>query len=245
MSVKVVEALQSETGGKAGAAGDQTGKEIVQRDFKNRSYSFTVCLRCLDREMASEASEWAKSIAASEKFGYSQEDRWEGAKAIERAGNDIGRAVSGDFDCSSLVLECYRLAGLPIKMSGYTGNMGTILLNTGEFKEVPEVLSDMEYAQIGDVLIAPGVHTLLIVSDGSKETYDDQETGEDIQYVRVVGNNVRVRSGPGKTYETVLIAHKGDRFPYYDTDEETGWYWIYTDCGICCITGKKRYTELI
>lgn len=243
-SIKVVEAIGSETGGKDGVAGDQTGNEILLRTYKKRSYSFTSCLRCLSRSMAEDAARWAKEIAASSKFGYSQEHRWDGAKQIERAGNSIARAGAGDFDCSSLVLECYRLAGLPIKMSGYTGNMGTILLNTGEFKEAPEVLTDIEYAQAGDVLIAPGIHALIIVTDGSKAEHEDDDNQGD-QYVLIKGDNVRIRSGPGTTYKTIMIAHKGEKYPYLSTDPGTGWYWISTRAGTGCITGKKRYTELI
>ena len=195
--------------------------------------------------MAAEAVSYAKRIAECSQFGYSQEHRWDGAKQIDKVGTEnLEMAGAGDFDCSSLVLDCYRRAGLPIKRTGYTKNMGDILMKTGMFTEVNEVLTDIEYARIGDVLIAPGIHTLIIITDGSKAEEDENENPDVMQYVYVKGDNVRIRTGPGKTYPTVEIAHKGDRFPYCETDPDTGWYWIYTDAGIWCITGNAKYTEL-
>ena len=245
MSVFVCEALQSETGGKDGAPGDQSGKEIVRREFKKRSYSFTSCLCCTCTPMAKDAAKYAEMIAENAKFGYSQPNRWDGAKAIEAAGKDLDKAGAGDFDCSSLVIECYRLAGLNVKMTGYTGSMEKILLSTGLFTEAPEVLTDIEYARVGDVLIAPGIHTLMIVTDGSKAEHEEDDIDQGDQYVLIKGDNVRIRSGPGKTYKTIAIAHKGEKYPYLETDEDTGWYWISTRSGTGCITNKTRYTELI
>lgn len=241
MSIKVVEAIGSETGGKDGEAGDQTGKEILIRTFKQRSYSFTECFRCIDRAMAERAVGYAKRIAECASFGYSQTNRWTGAKNIETVGaENLERAKAGDFDCSSLVIEAYRLAGCPLKMTGYTGNLGKLLLGTGDFVEVPGVCQDVEYAEAGDILNAPGKHALLIITDGSKAEPEPQTLS-----VLVVGNNVRIRTGCGTSYPTVKIAHKGETYIYVETDEETGWYWIRVGNAIWAITGKKRYTELI
>ena len=241
--IKVTEAI----GDRDQRTGDSSGQEILIRTFKKRSYNFSQVLRCTDRSMAEQAASYSKRIAECSQFGYSQQHRWDGAKQIEKVGaENLEHAGAGDFDCSSLVLECYRLAGLPIKMTGYTGSMGKILLGTGMFREANEVLTDVEYAKIGDVFIAPSIHTLIVITDGSKAEQDeDIEPDPAGRYVLVKGENVRVRTGPGKTYPTVEIAHKGDQFMYSGTDPGTGWYWIYTDAGILCITGNKKYTQLI
>jgi cell wall-associated NlpC family hydrolase len=246
MSIKVAEAIGSETGGKDGVPGDQTGNEILIRTFKKRSYNFSQVLRCTNRTMAEQAASYAKRIAECSQFGYSQEHRWDGAKQIERVGADnLEHAGAGDFDCSSLVLECYRLAGLPIKMTGYTGNMGKILLGTGQFREANEVLTDIEYAQIGDVFIAPSIHTLIVITDGSKAEHDEDIQPDPMRYVLIKGDNVWVREGPGTTAPKMFVAHKGAKHPYIETDPATGWYWISTPMGTGCITGKTKYTEVI
>ena len=61
------------------------------------------------------AVSWAEGIAADQSHGYSQADRW-----------------GPNYDCSSLVINSYRKAGLPIDINQvyYTGNM-QLLKNYG------------------------------------------------------------------------------------------------------------------
>ena len=225
--IKVVEALGSEKKSKDGEPGDQTGEEIVIRSYKKRSYAFTQALRCKDRIMASIAVSIGERIALSPKFGYSQRTRWSGAKNIEAVGvENLELAKEGNFDCSSLVVECYRLSGCPLKMSGYTGNLRSILLKTGYFEDVTQDLEDIEYAQIGDVLIAPSIHTLMVISDGSKS--DPEPIQGD--YVEIIKGKVNVRKQPnGRIY---MVAHEGDKFPYlgYTKPDSTGKEWWAVDC---------------
>lgn len=225
MAVKVVEAIGSETGGKDGQKGDQTGNEIVVRTFKKRSYDFTQALRCTSRSMAEAAVSYAERIALCPKFGYSQPNRWTGPKNIEKVGKDnLENAQPGDFDCSSLVIESYRLAGCPLKMTGYTGSMYKILMATGYFEPVND--DDIEDAELGDVLIAPSIHTLLVISDGSNAKPEPISS----DYVEIIKGKVNVRKAPaGRIY---CVARQGDTFPYlgYDEPDSTGKLWWAVDC---------------
>ena len=239
MNIKVVEAIGDEGGHSSGGTpGDQTGKEILLRTFKARSYPFTQHLRCTDRQMAQAAVSYGTRIAACSRFGYNQKKRWEGAKNIELIGPDrLESADPGDFDCSSLVVECYRLAGAPLQMTGYTGNLRQLLMQTGLFTDTDEAS-----AVAGDVWCAPGKHALMVTSGGPEpEPAPPPSPGA---YVYVKGDNVRIRSGPSTDYPTVMIAHKGQTYPLVKQDEGTGWYWINTRLGTTCITNKTRYTEL-
>ena len=49
----------------------------------------------------------------------------------------------------------------------------------------------------------------------------------------------------GKEYPKMMVARKGQKFPFIVVDEETGWYWIDTVKGRGCITGKPKYTALV
>lgn len=63
------------------------------------------------------ALKWALNIAADQSHGYSQQNRW-----------------GPDYDCSSLVLNAYKQAGVDIGGATYTGNM--YLLKQKGFKDV-------------------------------------------------------------------------------------------------------------
>jgi len=235
MPVKVVEAI----GDRDGIPGDTTGNEILVRTFKTRSYPFTEFLRCKDRRMAQAAVSYGTRIAACSRFGYSQKQRWEGAKHIEYIGPDrLEQAEAGDFDCSSFVIECYRLAGAPLQMTGYTGSIRKLLLATGLFEDTTQ-----DNPLAGDVWNAPGKHALMIASGGAEpDPAPAPLPAEDVVYVK--GDNVRVRSGPSTDYPTIMIAHKGQTYPFIKADETTGWYWIETKLGTASITNKARYTEM-
>jgi len=234
MSVKVAEAIGDEKGGsRGGEPGDQTGNEILIRTFKKRSYEFTECLRCTDRGMAYEAASYAKRIAECSQFGYNQSDRWSGPKAIEKVGGErLEFAEKGDFDCSSFVIEAYRLAGLNVKMTGYTGSIYKILKGTGLFVDADKVLEDAEYAEVGDVLNAPGKHVLMFITDGSKA--EPEPEPEPIgSYVEIIRGKVNVRKTPEiRSGNVLMIARQGDTFPYLDHDErdQSGKIWWEVEC---------------
>lgn len=82
---------------------------------------------------AEKAVQWAVSIAEDAAHGYSQTDRW-----------------GPDYDCSSLVIEAYERAGVPVKTKGatYTGNMLKVFKACG-FREV-----NISERKRGDVLLA-------------------------------------------------------------------------------------------
>ena len=91
------------------------------------------------------ACKYAVEIANDNSHGYSQYSRW---------GNP-------DYDCSSLVIDCYQKAGVPVKTNGatYTGNMLSAFLKSG-FKIV-----DKNNLQKGDVLLNVQNHTALYIGD--------------------------------------------------------------------------------
>lgn len=227
MSIKVAEAIGDEHGGSSGGEyGDQTGNEILIRTFKKRSYPFTEFLRCNDRSMAQAAVAYAERIALCPKFGYSQAKRWTGAKNIEAVGaDDLEQAAAGDFDCSSFVIESYRLAGCPLKMTGYTGSLRKLLLATGYFYDTDD--SDPERAEAGDVFNAPSKHTLIVLTDGT-EAEPEPPLVDD--YVEIIRGRVNVRKVPaGRVY---MVASKGDRFPYlgYTEPDPMGKLWWAVEC---------------
>lgn len=87
--------------------------------------------------VAERALSWAKSIAADQSHGYSQQNRF-----------------GPDYDCSSLILSAYKQAGVPIDFNKvcYTGNMQN--LTQYGFKDVVSKvnLNTGNGLQRGDIL---------------------------------------------------------------------------------------------
>jgi len=251
MAVTIGHAVMDENGGigvDGAIAGDQTGKEIATRKFYVRTNGWHTVLRCKDKSMAERAARYMRLICDNRNYGYSQPNRWTGYKSIEsyiRAGSTAEIAISkgkGDFDCSSLVVSCYIFAGLNHAPSGYTGSIVKSFMQTGKFEKFTDSkhTNSDNYAQVGDVYVGNG-HTMMVLTNGSEEPITVKPP-----YVLVKGGSVIIRTGAGTIYPKIgITAHRGDKLPYLETDEDTGWYWIETPRGRGCITGKPQYTELV
>lgn len=106
------------------------------------------------------AAEIAVEIAQDETHGYDQTHR-----------------TGPDYDCSSLVIFCYREAGLPLA-STYTGNMLPDFLSHG-FKDVKAEVNIVTGAglKVGDVLLNVVHHTAIYVGNGQMVEATGNEIG--------------------------------------------------------------------
>lgn len=95
----------------------------------------TVPEKILRKEVAAQLME---HLVDHDWHGYSQYARWgdgEGYCYVSIGGQSYA-LEQGDRDCSSAVINCYQVAGIPVKDRGatYTGNMKDAFLSTGAFK---------------------------------------------------------------------------------------------------------------
>lgn len=106
---------------------------------------------------------WALRIAKDDTHGYDQANRW-----------------GLDYDCSSLVIQAYENAGVPVKTNGasYTGNMVAVFLATG-FKDVTTnvTLSTGAGLEKGDVVWKSG-HVEMVSRSGYLVGASINENGE-------------------------------------------------------------------
>ena len=95
------------------------------------------------------ATSYAERIALDDSYGYDQVDRW-----------------NHNRDCSSLVIDSYRNAGLPL-VSTYTGNMKPDFLSNG-FRDVTPLVNLVNGAGLirGDVLLNVTSHTAIYCGNG-------------------------------------------------------------------------------
>ena len=85
------------------------------------------------------AVNWAIQIANDNSHGYDQTNRW-----------------GPDYDCSSLLIQAWENAGVPVKSNGatYTGNMREIFLNCGFTDVTGQInLATGSGVQRGDILL--------------------------------------------------------------------------------------------
>lgn len=235
---RIAEAYSDERGNaKGGKLGDQTGKEIRIREWYNRDGGFSVYLECTDPMLAQAAAFNMQIIAETEQFGYNQSDRWSGYDEIISAGS-IDEAEAGDFDCSSLCIAAYILAGLDLKPEGYTGNLERIFLETGKFVSYKDSahLDSPKLAKVGSMYLEPKKHVFMMLEDGegAGETVPEVPDGKRV-YAK---GSVRVRKSPidGKS---LITLHKGESLPFIST-----WHAVELNGETAYISGNTKYTEV-
>lgn len=248
--MRIIHAVCDENGkARGGIAGDQTGKEIREAKWYVREGGWAQYIECTDEAIAGRAVIIAEAIEKGN-YGYSQDNRWSGYESICSSTIEGGR---GDFDCSSLVLSCYILAGLNIRPSGSTHDLAKRLCDTGKFVCYTGAghTENCDKARKGSLYCTPGKHVIMCIEDGSQVpvneiSSNDQGVSEvevpvyaPANQVKALGS-VRIRDVP-KTGKTIAIAHKGDLLEVFDTDPETGWY--KTASGF--ITNNEKYVEVI
>jgi len=233
MSIRIGHAVMDELGKTIGATpGDQTGKEIAISTWYAKNSAGRVWqyyLECTDSVMAECAAQYMEQIGADNAFGYSQDKvrRWDGYRSIMAVGGNVSGA-HGDFDCSTLAISCFILAGLSIAPDGYTGNLRSKLLATGKFKSYSDSvhISTDKLAKRGGIYLRNG-HVLMVLEDGNSASDTSEKSS-----LKVVGKIIvdeinkwcNVRSGPGLEYTIIGRAKKNDTYSLYGVVED--WYQI-------------------
>ena len=203
---KICQASINEKGTTTGGLpGDQTGHEIEIKKLTRKSWDYV--LRCKDRAIAEKAANDAAKIANDNNFGYDQISRW---------------GENGAFDCSSLIIHCYEIAGAPVKSKGgatWTGNMrssfkkcGFYETDTKEAAEIKDSASGADdrfyYVCKGDTLskIAKWANTDIktLAELNGIENVDLIRIGQKIKLPAVVASSGKVENQEPKIINAIV-----------------------------------------
>ena len=243
MAVKIGSARIDENAGTTGGkAGDQTGKEVSAQNWYRHPKGW-VLIRPKGAPEAERIAQAMEAACKNSNIGYDQGNRlslWNKAKPKGFSPELVTEKC--ETDCSALVRVCCAYAGI-IVGNFTTANERSVLKASGAF----DVLTDAKYAdrpaylKRGDILVTKTRgHTAVVLTDGSKAAPGIPAPAA--QQIRVTGNSVYVRKGPGTGYGILGVAHKGDVLPLRG-DAKDGWHPVtYRNRG-AWISG--RYSEAV
>ena len=173
MAVKIGHSTIDEKGkARGGSAGDQNGKEVCTRDWYKGGWA--VLLRPKDSAVAERLAKACEAGCANANIGYDQGQRNTLHDEAKATGYDLSKITAKcECDCSSFATVCAIAAG--VDKLEYTGNAPTTssmrkaFVNSGAFDALTEskYLGADTYLRRGDILVKPGSHTVIVLSDGS------------------------------------------------------------------------------
>ena len=172
MTVRIGHASIAENGkASGGTSGDQTGKEVVIRDWYNKPWN--VLLRPVRPELAEESAVACEEACANPNIGYDQGGRntlYAKAKAVQF---DISAITDPcECDCSSLMHVCAIAGGanMTYGSNGHTTRtMVREFVNSGDYVKLTgsEYLSSSKLLKRGDILVKEGSHTAMVLNNGT------------------------------------------------------------------------------
>ena len=181
MMVTIGHASASETGSGNGVKGDQTGREVCTRSWYAHPATWSYCLRP-SPYVAEKSAAACEAAIKNSAIGYGKDTRNTLHIEAQKVGYDLAKIKTPcNCDCSSFMTVC-AIAGGAVKLE-YTGNAPTTRTMVEAFKAAGyDVLTDKQhltmqaYLNRGDILVAPGHHTVMVLSDGVEAWLDGTET---------------------------------------------------------------------
>jgi hypothetical protein len=229
MAVKIGHSSKDENGKiSGGVAGDQTGKEVCIRNWYNGEWDFVA--RFKDRSKAEKAAQACEDACGNPNVGYDQFQRNSLRAEAKRVNYQLDKiGMPCESDCSAFMGVCVEAAGirLPEGNGPTTGTLRRVLEATGEFEILTDAkyLTSDQYIQRADILCNEGVHTVMVLENGSKVNH---EVVVSKMEPPTIYNSVRlprlVKGSKGdavKNLQHLLLAH-GEKLPKYGADADFG-----------------------
>lgn len=172
MAVRIGHASIDENGNATGGTGgDQTGKEVVIRNWYNKPWN--VVLRPKSAAVAELSARACEAACANPNVGYDQGGRNTLYAKAKAAGFDLSAVGTCECDCSSLMHVCAIAGGanLTYGSNGYTTRtMVKAFMESGDYLKLTgsEYLTSSRQLKRGDILVKEGSHTVMVLDNGSE-----------------------------------------------------------------------------
>lgn len=234
MAVRIGHASIAENGkASGGTSGDQTGKEVLIRDWYNKPWN--VLLRPVRPELAEESAVACEEACANPNIGYDQGGRntlYAKAKAVQF---DISAITDPcECDCSSLMHVCAIAGGANLTYGANgctTRTMVKEFVASGDYEKFTDkkYLTSDQYLKRGDILVKEGSHTVMVLENGSAvEVVEAPVVNLPLEDDTAIYSSVRLpvlmkgaKSDVVKAMQTLLYCHGFDTPLFGRFDDRT------------------------
>lgn len=177
-----------------------------------------------------DAVNFAVGIAYDDRHGYSQDNRW-----------------GPDYDCSSLMIQSWENAGVPVKSNGatYTGNMYEVFIRCG-FTDVTSRVNTSNGVglQYGDVLLNDVHHTAMYIGNNQivHASINEKGTAHGGQTGDQTGREICVRSYYNYPWNHILRFQEDEMQPVQPNPDTIDWEAVGR---FVCACGQQEANDFV
>ena len=212
MAVTIGHASLDENGRTTGGnPGDQNGKEVSMRYWYAKG--FTTLLRPKDKMLAERSAKACEAACRNDNIGYSQARRNTLHIEAKKVGYDLGKiGVPCETDCSAFMTVCAIAGGAgELEYSGNaptTSTMVNAFVKSGRYEMFTDdrYLTTDENLLRGDILVKPGSHTAMVLTDGASTGRQNPKAIDISKYNQIT--NYRNLRAAGVKYAVIKAVEK-------------------------------------
>lgn len=172
MAVRIGHASISENGTINGSKGDQTAKEVCEREWYDKGWDYAAIHP--DAQVREKHAKAVEAGCANNNIGYGQGDRNTLNTEAKKVGYDLSKITAKcNTDCSEFMNVCAVASGAPgvtHASNGWTTSTMKSALQKAGYKIITDktYLRSAEYCVRGMIYVKAGSHTVCGLSNGSK-----------------------------------------------------------------------------
>lgn len=177
-----------------------------------------------------DAVNFAVGIAYDDRHGYSQDNRW-----------------GPDYDCSSLMIQSWENAGVPVKSNGatYTGNMYEVFTRCG-FTDVTSQVNTSNGVglQYGDILLNDVHHTAMYIGNNQivHASINEKGSAHGGQSGDQTGREICVRSYYNYPWNHILRFQEDEMQPVQPNPDTIDWEAVGR---FVCACGQQEANDFV
>ena len=237
--VKYGQARKGEKSYKNNKAGDQTKKEVMISKWKYspialQSEHWQYVYRCKDPDKARIIAATMADACNNDHIGYDQNDKDRGTfyDAAKKAGWDVSAIKKNcETTCSCAISVCLNAAGINAPRLWMTRYMPADIEATGQFYKFTskKYIHSSENLAVGDILINPGKHAVVVVESPHPYTFPVTYTTPDGKKHKVqIAEDSDVTMNLNNSEEPMLVRIDGEKsldaiVPKKENFVFTGW----------------------
>lgn len=216
---------------KNGQAGDQTGREVCTRDYYEKNWKFIIIP---PENVRTKAIKTAEKLANSNLVGYDQNQRNTLYTQLKKnkfsVKKYIDSNVATETDCSAFVYACLSVHDKNIRMDGNaptTSTMASFYEKNG-YTVIPY---DKNKLINGCILVAPGHHTVMVMTDNKNEKIPEKNNIKNIPNPVEFNTIMHVRISPSINAKVRTCTAKDTKYDILDVIEAEDRIWVKIKSG--------------